>query len=462
MKGGSELSTTTNPPAWATPAAVLEDGRLAVWPAAPGAEDRVWARSDAGTFAGPPLALIDELVDEALPAWNRSLRVALGRAEGLIDEAEANRRGRSLLQEQGVRLQEARSEVEDLAAEFWNDPVRDLLRAAGEIAPRLGVYNVAAEHADVCALLLPRPGSNGPASRNIALLGLRIAREEEWEHAGALVGAVRRFIAADSWPAQQAKIAWKFLLRLPPDTALQLDASQAALLPLLPNGDPKLIVERLTSDVLRSAAGLCTNYSHRNASRVAGLLVTEACRERVDHGDLLQESEQLQQWVAEFGWEALGELPRTWGRLYRNLSRRARDEQDRIEAEAQAAEALARERRWLERVEPYHDGAYEVVELTDAVELADEGAAMRHCVGTYASRCLSGNTRIFSIRKDEKRIATARVEKQNEAWKLQELRCYKNGPTTRELEDVGKRLAKRYSTAAGATLNQGGNDERRP
>ena len=454
------MNITASSPAWATPAAVIEDGRLVVWPAAPGAEERVWARNADGTFPGPPLALLDELVEEALGPWNRSLRVSLGRSEGVSDGAEANRRGRALLQEQGVRLQEARREVLRLAAEFWNDPVRDLLRAAGDVAPRLGVYNVAAQHADVCAMLLPRPDSDGPASRNIALLGLRIAGEHDWEHAGALVAAVRRFIAADQWPAQQAKVAWKFLLRLPPDTALQLDANQAALLALLPNGDPKLVVERLTSDVLRSAAALCANYSHPSVRQVAGLLVTEACRVRVDHGDLLQESEQLLQWVAEFGWEALGETPRTWGRFYRNLSRRARDERDRIEAEAQAAEALARERRWLEGLKPYRDGGFEVVELTDAVTLADEGAAMRHCVGTYADRCLRGNTRIFSVRKADKRIATARIEKREKAWQLAELRGYKNKAATRELEDVGKRLAERYgaTTQTGTAAKEKKND----
>ena len=445
------MSTPVGAPSWAMPAAVLEDGRLTVWPVAPEAEERIWARDDDGAFAGPELALIDELAEEALPRWNRSLRVALGRAAGATDKNDANRRGRAIVRESGVRMGEAREEILRLAHEFWNDPVRELLRTAGDVAPRLGVYNAAAKHQAVFAKLLPAGGSNGPASRNIAILGLRTAREAEWQHAGALVDAMRRFLGVERWPAAQRKVAWKFLLRLPPETALQLDAAQAALLPLLPNGDPKLIVERLSSDVLRTAEELCANYGHESARRVAALLVTEACRVRVDHGDLIAQAEQVQEAVSEIGWAALGAPPRTWGRLHRNLERVVRDERDRREAEAQLAEALAEERRWVPRLEPYQDGGYGVVELTSATELADEGAAMHHCVGTYAERCLRGGLRIFSIRKDDSRVATAELQERDGAWRLAQLKGYRNGAPTRELEEVGARLARRYGAAAGPT-----------
>lgn len=43
------------------------------------------------------------------------------------------------------------------------------------------------------------------------------------------------------------------------------------------------------------------------------------------------------------------------------------------------------------------DGKHHAIELSSAQALHDEGQAMRHCVGSYASNCASGSSAIFSI-----------------------------------------------------------------
>lgn len=61
------------------------------------------------------------------------------------------------------------------------------------------------------------------------------------------------------------------------------------------------------------------------------------------------------------------------------------------------------------------DEVYLVRQLTSAVDLVDEGAAMGHCVATYAAGCLRGATSVWSLRRRagnaEKRLLTVEVDR---------------------------------------------------
>ena len=67
---------------------------------------------------------------------------------------------------------------------------------------------------------------------------------------------------------------------------------------------------------------------------------------------------------------------------------------------------------WLEGA---HVGHFRIQPITDVVELREEGAQMRHCVATYASRVVKGVSYIYSVRKDEERIATLELVRNEEA-----------------------------------------------
>ena len=54
--------------------------------------------------------------------------------------------------------------------------------------------------------------------------------------------------------------------------------------------------------------------------------------------------------------------------------------------------------------------AWSVRELTNEAELAAEGAAQRHCVGLYASACVSGRSAVFQLLREEDRAATIEVQ----------------------------------------------------
>lgn len=53
---------------------------------------------------------------------------------------------------------------------------------------------------------------------------------------------------------------------------------------------------------------------------------------------------------------------------------------------------------------------FNLVELTSARELVEEGDAMNHCVATYASDVAQGQCRIYSVRRGKRRIATLELQ----------------------------------------------------
>ncbi len=61
---------------------------------------------------------------------------------------------------------------------------------------------------------------------------------------------------------------------------------------------------------------------------------------------------------------------------------------------------------------PFVREGIEIVELTTGAALAEEGIEMRHCVGAYIGRCLSGQSRVLSIRRSEgDRLSTVELRR---------------------------------------------------
>ena len=96
---------------------------------------------------------------------------------------------------------------------------------------------------------------------------------------------------------------------------------------------------------------------------------------------------------------------------------------------------------------------YEIVELLTMEELREEGAAMRHCVASYASACASGRTSIWSVRLRlgtgrTIRLATIEVRNRDRTIVQVRRRCNKL-PTERELE-----ILARWEAAGGPKRSQ--------
>ena len=54
-------------------------------------------------------------------------------------------------------------------------------------------------------------------------------------------------------------------------------------------------------------------------------------------------------------------------------------------------------------------GDYEIVPINNSAALYREGAAMRHCVGTYTDQVQSGSLYVYGVRRDGPRVAKLSV-----------------------------------------------------
>lgn len=115
--------------------------------------------------------------------------------------------------------------------------------------------------------------------------------------------------------------------------------------------------------------------------------------------------------------------------------------------EEQARRKVITNHQWHSLLKAYQDDGYEVVPLTCSTDLAIEGARMHHCVGSYDHYCRDGRSRIFSIRKDGKRLATAELVKNDGAWLLNQNRGPCNRQPSQQIMEVAHRLQDRYNAA---------------
>lgn len=75
-------------------------------------------------------------------------------------------------------------------------------------------------------------------------------------------------------------------------------------------------------------------------------------------------------------------------------------------------------------------GSLEFVALQTGRSMHAEGAAMHHCVATYFPDVVRGKSRIFSLRRDGRRIATLELAKGRDGWRAVQLkgRCNAQPP----------------------------------
>jgi hypothetical protein len=67
-------------------------------------------------------------------------------------------------------------------------------------------------------------------------------------------------------------------------------------------------------------------------------------------------------------------------------------------------------------------GDYEVVPIDNSAALYREGAAMHHCVGTYAGAVRGGTLYIYSVRRDGERVATLALARSAVSAALSQIR----------------------------------------
>lgn len=92
---------------------------------------------------------------------------------------------------------------------------------------------------------------------------------------------------------------------------------------------------------------------------------------------------------------------------------------------------------------------YAIVQLLTADELVSESRAMRHCVWTYASKCIAGNASIWSLRRhtsgDTVRLLTIELDRHHRAVQVR-------GSANRVALADERKILERWSKARGVSL----------
>lgn len=79
--------------------------------------------------------------------------------------------------------------------------------------------------------------------------------------------------------------------------------------------------------------------------------------------------------------------------------------------------------RWPALLPTRASGPFVAVELNSGFLLAEDGLEQRHCIGSYANACTTGATRVFSLRRDGKRVATLELQRGHDgAWRMVQVR----------------------------------------
>jgi hypothetical protein len=98
---------------------------------------------------------------------------------------------------------------------------------------------------------------------------------------------------------------------------------------------------------------------------------------------------------------------------------------------------------------PPFPGTEEIIPLSSAAELDDEGKEMHHCVGSYARAVKERTTYIYSVRVGEAK-ATMEVSRCYGKWEVRQLRGVCNRSPATEIKEVVEAWAQRHGLSAPA------------
>ena len=141
----------------------------------------------------------------------------------------------------------------------------------------------------------------------------------------------------------------------------------------------------------------------------------------------------------------------TWGGLAKKSERWHRDRN--IRAYAKSFQDIlnrynGRYRRWTSSTEEIVVGEFTLKPLTSDLELLSETVKMSHCVAAYGDRCVSDNSRIFSVYQGDQHIGTAEIYRQGTSpWKSIQARGKHNRSLDPGVHSAMEAAAKMYDAA---------------
>jgi len=111
-------------------------------------------------------------------------------------------------------------------------------------------------------------------------------------------------------------------------------------------------------------------------------------------------------------------------------------------------------------------GGFDFVALRTGEQIFSDGNEMRHCVSTYTRQVSSGQSRLFSIRRDGRRIATLELQSNSNslecdvAYSMGQLRGPCNTQPSAEICGVAKSFLDNVNTTIAQSIQKpSGSDE---
>lgn len=376
-----------------------------------------------------------------IAGWQPALQLAQGRASLLLQRAS-------------LRLRIARAHGLRLHAPGVDDAVRSALPAQ-VLALTVAIYGPEARLSELARVAVHRaqlPFDPSAAGLPLLALGLQTSNGLALPLGAGYFDALRAcFLQAGMTPQ-----GWRFLLRQQAPVLrflLQFYPPSARIL-----GDFARFIN-LVASALQSEP-LQLERAHAALRGVERILD----RTRGRPSDVRQENARIflrALMRARLGPEQLA-----------NLAHDAQDVSDFVYTQAQVLKGATwrslcrRSEAWhralLITVDPHKDvrwpallprfacGPYTALELDCGALLAEEGLEQRHCVGSYVNACSSGASRIFSLRRQGKRVATIELQRDHAGdWVLVQIR----GKANAVIRDpailaAGQAVARAYAEAA--------------
>ncbi|MFC1695224.1 PcfJ domain-containing protein [Pseudomonadota bacterium] len=109
---------------------------------------------------------------------------------------------------------------------------------------------------------------------------------------------------------------------------------------------------------------------------------------------------------------------------------------------------------WSSSISRTKIGSWLVEPVDSAYKLTREGIRMKHCVASYADRCLSGEYRVFSVSNAETRkpLATIGFDRDDDEWGLDQIKGKCNQKVSPELLVLANEVLRRYRWATRASV----------
>ena len=138
-------------------------------------------------------------------------------------------------------------------------------------------------------------------------------------------------------------------------------------------------------------------------------------------------------------WSGLLQQSQRWHRQTQNAFHDARSWQQTTEQQGQRYLA------WNSLLESYSCQKLRIMAITSQKDLLEETKTMDNCVFTYAPDCAAGTSRIFSVRRDDRPLATSEIRLEQGQWKEAQTQGRSNSPVENAVILAMRELAKEYT-----------------